>query len=346
MAQTPREIVTRALDFAYPERLPRDLWILPWAEKRYPGTAARLRERWPVDFTRPPDVYRPSPRAKGDRYAEGLSTDDWGCVFENAHDGVIGQVKDPILPEIADWRSVAPPYETLPGDPAAARDVVNRFCAETDLFVLAPCCPRPWERMQFLRGTVNALMDTLEPEKGGAALLRRIHDFYLAELEFWVSTDVDGIMFMDDWGTQDALLIDPAVWRDLFKPLYRDYCDLAHGAGKYAFMHSDGWITSIMEDLVEVGVDALNAQLFVMDLDELSRRFKGRITFWGEVDRQHVLTAEDPAVVRAAVRRLAECFYDPRGGLIAQFEFGAAARPGNALAVFEEWDRVQAERGP
>ena len=48
------------------------------------------------------------------------------------------------------------------------------------------------------------------------------------------------------------------------------------------------------------------------------------MTFWGEIDRQYVLTDEDPDVGRRAVRQVAEHLYDPKGGLIAQFEFGAA----------------------
>ncbi|MDP7447382.1 MAG: hypothetical protein QF689_02230 [Candidatus Latescibacteria bacterium] len=67
------------------------------------------------------------------------------------------------------------------------------------------------------------------------------------------------------------------------------------------------------------------------------------MTFWGEIDRQHVLTDEDPDVGRRAVRQVAEHLYDPKGGLIAQFEFGAAAEPATAVAIFEEWERVDTE---
>jgi len=49
-------------------------------------------------------------------------------------------------------------------------------------------------------------------------------------------------------------------------------------------------------------------------------RAMGQITFWGEIDRQHVLPSPDPEVGRKAVRRAARHFYDPRGGTIAQFE--------------------------
>ncbi len=150
-------------------------------------------------------------------------------------------------------------------------------------------------------------------------------------------------MFMDDWGAQDRLLISPEIWRTLFKPLYKDYCALAHAQGKFAFMHSDGYITPILEDLIDVGVDAINAQLFCMDMAEVARLAKGKITFWGEIDRQHVLPDPDPQVGRDAVRKVAQHLYDPAGGLIAQFEFGPGANPATALAIFEEWDNVQAE---
>lgn len=341
--QTPREIVTRAVRFERPERLPRDLWTLPWAAARYPEALAELRRRFPSDLAAPPAVYRPSPRVRGEAHTPGTFTDEWGCTFVNIQAGVIGEVREPIVPDWTAVSAVAPPYQTLPVDAAAARDLVNRFCGTTDLFVCGGSCPRPWERYQFLRGSQNALMDVLDPAAGAGALLRRIHEFYLAELEFWVTTDIDAIRFMDDWGAQSQLLIPPPVWRALFRPLYRDYCDLAHAHGKLAFMHSDGHIAAIYDDLIEVGVDALNSQLFCMDLADLARRAKGRITFWGEIDRQRVLPSADPQAGRDAVRRVARHLYDPRGGLIAQLEFGAAAQPATAIAAFEEWERVDAE---
>lgn len=346
MPQTSREIVRRCLLFQHPERLPRDLWTLPWAEEHLAAGLAELRRRYPSDFGRPGDVYSPSPRRCGDWYSIGHFTDEWGCHFHNIQRGVIGEVDTPLIADPADWRAVRPPHEILPADPHAARERVNRDCAVSSLFLHANCCARPWERYQFIRGTQNAMLDIMTLEPGVRDLLRVIHEFYLRELEFWVTTDVDGILFMDDWGAQQQLLIPPAVWRDLFKPLYRDYCDLAHASGKFAFMHSDGHIAEIYPDLVEIGVDALNSQLFCMDMAELARVARGRLTFWGEIDRQHVLPSPEPQAGRDAVRQVARHLYDPAGGLIAQFELGAGANAATALAIFDEWDRVQAEPRP
>ena len=53
-------------------------------------------------------------------------------------------------------------------------------------------------------------------------------------------------------------------------------------------MHSDGHTLRIIPKLIDLGLDAMNAQLFCMGVENL-RPFRGKITFWGEIDRQHLL---------------------------------------------------------
>jgi uroporphyrinogen decarboxylase len=344
MSQTSREIMTRCLQFEEPERMPRDLWALPWVNKHYPKEMAELWQRYPSDLGGPPSVYRPSARARGDAYSVGEYVDEWGCVFTNIHEGVIGEVKDPLVSDLDQWPLVRPPVEVLPEDWGKARDTVNRACDESSKFMTGGCCPRPWERFQFLRGTVNAMMDVMDPDDRVRKILKTLHEHYLKEYEFWVSTDIDAVSFMDDWGAQNQLLIPPRVWREIFKPMYKDYCDLAHANDKFVFMHSDGHITEVYPDLVEIGVDALNSQLFCMDLAELAEIAKGQLTFWGEIDRQHVMPAKDPQAGRDAVRKVAKHLYDPAGGIIAQFELGPGSNPAVAFAIYDEWEKVEKER--
>jgi uroporphyrinogen-III decarboxylase len=111
--------------------------------------------------------------------------------------------------------------------------------------------------MQFLFGTEKLFIELAYASKDLHLLRDIVHDFFMEELRRWVETDVDGISFMDDWGTQRNLLISPQMWRELFKPLYKDYCDLIHSKNKYAFFHSDGCIEQIYPELIEVGVDAI-----------------------------------------------------------------------------------------
>ncbi len=339
---TSRERVHRCLRFEHPDHMPHDLWTIPWADKNRPEVVAELRRRWPSDFCRAPTVYRPSPVRKGEPYEIGEAVDEWGCRFVNIQEGVHGEVKEPIVQDLAEWRSVVrPPFEMLPDNEGAARDLIAWEAEQEDRFMFGDCCPRPWERYQFLRGTENAMMDMMDQSRNVKGLLTTIHEYFLRECEFWASTAVDALTFMDDWGSQSALLIPPSIWREVFKPMYRDYCDIARSHDKAIFMHSDGYIQEVYPDLIEIGVTAINSQLFCMDMAELARIGKGKITFWGEIDRQHVLPSPDPQRGRDAVRKVARHLYDPAGGIIAQFELSPGSNGPTAIAIFEEWDRVE-----
>lgn len=338
---TSRDLVRRTLRFEPTPRVPRNLWYLPWAQRHYPDELAAIQRDFPDDFEAPRINYPRLPMMRGDPCEVGTFVDEWGCVFENVQAGVIGEVKAPLLASYAsDLEKLRPPDEWLRADLSE----VDRQYEQSDRFLLASTPVRLFERMQFLRGTENLLMDLLEQPAGLLKLRDTVHAWNLAMLDRWAATAVDGIGWMDDWGSQRALLMNPQLWREFFKPCYRAYVDRIHAAGKFCFVHSDGHIMSVYEDLIEIGVDAINSQLFCMDIEEIGQRFKGRIAFWGEIDRQRILSSASVEEVRAAVRRVAEALYDGQGGVIAQCEFGAGARPANVRAVFEEWARASQDR--
>jgi uroporphyrinogen decarboxylase len=330
---TSRERVIKALQFESPDRAPRHLWHLPGISMFQKEALAAVQQRYPDDITGAPVHYGKSKRESGTPNRVGNYVDAWACGWSVAEPGVIGEVKNPPLADWAALDSYTPPYELL--DTADLSDV-DPFCAETDKFVLE-FVGNPFERMQYLRGTEALYMDMAY---GVAEVLRlrdMVHAYNMQNLALLCATDVDGISFMDDWGSQQNLLIAPTMWREMFKPLYAQYCRIAHDAGKFVFMPSAGQISQIYSDLIEIGVDALNSQLFCMDIEELGRCYQGKITFWGEIDRQQVLpfgTADD---VRAAVRRVRNTFEDGTGGIIAQCEWGIGVSRENIEAVFETW---------
>jgi len=330
-----RNLVKDTLQFASPPRIPRQLWSLPWAEDHYPHELAAIQRQYPDDLIGAPACLVKPLKTSGDQYQAGYYVDEWGCQFRNIQPGLIGEVKEPLLKDYACLDHLRTPDELLSVDV----EQVNAFCRSTDRFVLAGVCPNPFERIQYIRTPENIYIDLMENRDGVTALLNKVHQFYLKVFEIWVETEVDAITWNDDWGAQRALLISPKLWRQIFKPVYKDFVDLAHSHGKYAFMHSDGYIADIIPDLIEVGVDALNSQLFCMDIEDIGRRFKGKITFWGELDRQHILPEGSLADVDRAVRRVKEALFQD-GGVIAQCEFSAGSRPENVYQMFNTWDEL------
>lgn len=300
-----------------------------------------LERRFPSDVARPPFHY-PAGRSWGVENQQGCRMDIWGCVWEAGEDGVCGEVKDP--PFKSDWsalRSYQPPWEVLQG---ADLSQVNAACAASDRFMIpmwGDLIANPFERMQHLRGSEQLYLDLAHLEPELYRLRDMVHEYFLKQVEMWAKTDVDGIHLADDWGAQRALLISPALWRQFFKPLYRDYCNVAHAHGKLVLMHSDGYIAALLPDLIEVGVNAINSQLFCMPIEDLAEKFAGRICFWGEIDRQRLLTSGTPDEVRAAVRRVAAAFLkNKRTGIVGQCFDGKGHRPENIEAVYDEWSKV------
>ena len=330
-----RRLVQKTLTFASPERIPRHKGILPWAEKNYPDFVQRLHEVFPDDIVPAPAVYTKPLETGGDRYKKGTYIDEWGCIFTNPLDGVIGIVQKPLVAEWEDLDLFTPPDATLNLD----REAVNAFCTETDRFVLMGSFVRPFERFQFIRTSANAFIDLVEKPPELFELLNRIHQHYLKEVEAWAATAVDAISLMDDWGTQRGLIASPDVFRQIFLPMYREYAEIARRYGKYLFMHSDGNIMDIIPDLIDAGVSALNAQIFCMGVEELGERYRGKLTFWGEIDRQNLLPHGSRQDIRQAVYEVWLHLYQD-GGVIGQCEFGLEADPENVFTVYETWDAL------
>jgi len=332
---TGRERVTSCLKFEKVDRVPRDLWTLPAVILFQHEEYERMVEKYPLDIARPQlspgwgeDVVQACSKV-------GTYKDDWGSMWQVGEPGVIGEVKKAALDDWTKLDSYTLPWHLIEerNDPSP----INRSCEESDLFMLSDVAARPFERIQFVRGTENVFMDLAWGTTKIRKLIEMVHDYYMKDVESWCKTSVDGVLFMDDWGTNNALLISPLMWREIFKPLYKDYCSIIHSYGKYAFFHSDGYTQDVFGDLVEVGIDAVNSQLFRMDIEELGRRYRGKTTFWGEIDRQHILPFGTTEEVHNAVMRVRNALDVGNGGVIAQCEWGKNNPTENIEEVFRSW---------
>ena len=329
-----RELVIKTLEFHnFSENVPIQMWVLPWAEIHHKGYVEQINASFDWDIVSAPSLLKKETiSTKGNAFEIGEYIDEWGCIFENKHRGIIGEVKKPIVngEEWEDYENVKIPYEMLDLD----LEEINNFVKGTDKFVLSDLV-RPFERLQFIRGTENLFVDLMFMPGNMKKFLEKMHEFHCAYLELWGQTNVDGLFFMDDWGAQRSLLINPKIWVEVFKPLYKDYIDIAKKYNKKIFMHSDGYILDIIPHLIELGLDAINSQIFCIGIDKLSE-FKGKITFWGEMDRQALLPNGSEEEILEAVRVVKEKLWY-KGGIIGQCEFDPGAKPENVYKVFEGW---------
>jgi len=147
-----------------------------------------------------------------------------------------------------------------------------------------------------------------------------------------------------DFGGQDSLLISPRTYRDLFKPFYKLVNNWIHKHTTWkSFIHSDGSIMPLMEDLIESGFDVLNPVQWTaanMNPEDLKYKFGDRLVFWGGgVDTQKTLPFGTPREVKEEVTKLIKILGENGGFVFSTVHNVQACTPiENILAMYEAYE--------
>ncbi len=333
-----RERVLAAIEFRNPDRIPLDVWILPAAREEYGERLEQVlkqRERDIVSVAGPLDM-----GADEQYYEIGSFVDPWGSGWRNIQKGIIGEVKTPVFEEYDEIDSYRPPIEQFLQEWEASKEDLEKQIAthrEQGKFILGGWISL-FERMQYLRGTENLYCDIALDEEEMYKMISYVMDFERIYVEKWLELDIDAIGFGDDWGSQISLLISPDKWREIFKPLYKELIDTIKSAGKKVFFHSDGYIYDLYPEFIELGVDAVNSQLWCMGVEKIAEKFAGKITFWGEISRQTTLPKGTPEEIAECAEMLKKFLQVSGGGLIGQSELNKDVPLENVEALLNVWD--------
>jgi len=163
-------------------------------------------------------------------------------------------------------------------------------------------------------------MDLSDESPVARALIERVTEISCAMAAQFAAREVDIISLADDLGTQKGLFVSREMFRRWFRKPLRRVVESAKRAnpGVLVFMHSDGDITEIIPDLIEIGIDILNPlQPECMDIAAIKANFGSELAFWGGVGTQTTMPFGTSEEVRSCVRELVEVIGDGGGFLIA-----------------------------
>lgn len=199
---------------------------------------------------------------------------------------------------------------------AAALAADGRFA-----IMAAPWLLFPLERAFAMQGMDTFLMNLALHPDFAEALLWKIQGLcktLMGHVLDALGDNVDIVKIGDDLGTQDSLLMSPAMYRRLLKPIHADYIRFIRQRTDAAvFFHTDGDVFGLLDDFVEMGVDILNpiqtSAGRMADLSALKEGWGDQLTFCGAIDTHRLLNTGAPEEVAEEVRRVIDVL-GPGGG--------------------------------
>ena len=138
-----------------------------------------------------------------------------------------------------------------------------------------------------------------------AAMLDRLVTLASTNAISVAAAGVDVLVLDDDVGMPGGMILSPALWRHYLKPRVLQVIAAARSVNPRVrvLYHSDGVIDPILEDLIAIGIDAINpVQPDRMDPVMVRRQVGQRLTLWGTVGNHATLAYGDPHSIREEVR--------------------------------------------
>jgi uroporphyrinogen decarboxylase len=173
----------------------------------------------------------------------------------------------------------------------------------------------------FLRGLDQLCVDMLLEPDSANLLLDKFTDFYLAYYDRFFTAAcglIDIFRIADDFGMQDRLLISVELFRTYFAPRLKKLIDMAHSHNIKVMFHSCGAISSLIPELIALGIDILDPIQPLatgMQPQLIKECYGNQICLHGGVDTQYLLPKCSPEAIRAEVGNLVKQL-GPGGGYI------------------------------
>jgi len=223
-------------------------------------------------------------------------TDEWGVGWHGAKyetpfgEGFYTEMVGHPLAEKDSVLNYTAPDANEPGLYVNAENLLANY--KDSHFIVGVTVTTIFETAWALRGLENLMMDFITDPQLANEILDIPYNYHLTAAKKLARMGVDMIWTGDDVGSQNGMMISPVLWREFFKPRMANFIKEVKSINpelKVAY-HSDGNISDIIEELIEIGVDVLNpVQPACIDPGGVKEEYGDRLCFWGSIDEQHTL---------------------------------------------------------
>lgn len=229
-----------------------------------------------------------------------LRVDGWGRIYKEnwyLNDGVF---KD--LNIMQNWQHL-----TLPSKQNIA--LLNKFLIQTksilklDIILSLPgLFEKTWQSLGFLYFAKSL-------KKGSnIELIRGIIEFFSTYIQKLITTlhraGAEIFLIADDCGYKTREFLPKKTWKDLFLKEYMKIVDLIHNKNNFVIIHSDGYISNIIDVFIDIGFDAVQSleSSAGNDIISLFQNYKSKITFIGNLDVSELIFGTPEQVKKYVIK--------------------------------------------
>ena len=165
-----------------------------------------------------------------------------------------------------------------------------------------------FESSWYLRSMEGIYSDLLEENGIADWLFDRFMEQSTRMALAGAKAGVDLVRLGDDVGTQRGMMMSVPYWRKHLKGRLAQIVAAAKSVDNppYVQYHSDGNVSDIVDDLIEIGIDILNpVQPECMSIDNVAPRWKDQLAFSGMIGTQTTMPFGKPSDVRNEVAQCA-----------------------------------------
>ena len=241
--------------------------------------------------------------------------------------------------EMRSWIHDERDFEQFPWDEASALDF-SKFHAVQQILpagmkivaISGKIFTLSWMLMGFQNFCANVY---LKPDLVAALVERVAHIQFDAVTRIQNIPNVAAVWAVDDIAFGTGPILSPATFRRHIFPWYKEMARRCHDAGLYFFFHSDGVLYDMMDDLLDIGIDALHPiDPTCVDIREMKRRYGSRITLFGNISNELLQSGTPAQVAELTKQRLREIA--PGGGY--------AVGSGNSVPNWARFENYMAMR--
>ena len=270
--------------------------------------------------------------------------DPWGCVWETAIDGITGSVHNSPLADWTGFESYRTPDPdltdgTYPVDWVKRRESVAKARQEGQFVGGGLPHGHTFLRLQYIRGYENLMYDMMDEDARFRKLLGMVEDFNFRYVVKWMELKPDMMSYAEDLGMQVGPMVSPELFRKYIKPIYKNIMKPARDQGCIVHMHSDGDIRTLVDDLIDGGVEVINLQDLVNGIDWIAGKFAGRTCIDLDIDRQAITARGTPAQIDGLIREEVEKLGSRKGGLMMIYGLYPGVPVANIRALMDAMER-------